>query len=46
MSPDPGLQNVTDGSSKSELEKDTSDIFSVESARLVNCEIIGFNNKR
>ena len=39
MSPGPGLQEVTNGSSKSELDKDTSEFYSVESAHSVNCEI-------
>ena len=42
MSPGPGLQEVTNGSIKSELEKETSKFNSVESARSVNCEIKDF----
>ena len=38
----PGLQEVTNGSIKSELEKETSEFYSVESARSVNCEIKDF----
>ena len=39
MSPGPGIQEVTNGSIRSELEKDTSKLNGVESARSVNCEI-------
>ena len=46
MSPGPGLQEVTNGSIRSELEKDTSKFNGVESARSVNCETKKFLNKR
>ena len=43
MSTGPGLRKETRGSSKVELEKDTSSNLGVESARSVNCEKLYFN---